>query len=58
MFKTPVKEKPQKMSMCPPAFPNSEDLLGKELPGPHSGEKPLLCTLENFGWFPFFTPAL
>ncbi|XP_061259827.1 proliferation marker protein Ki-67 isoform X2 [Bos javanicus] len=49
MFKTPVKEKPQRMSMCPPTFPNSEDLLGKELPGPHSGEKPLLCTLENFG---------
>nr|XP_020735002.1 proliferation marker protein Ki-67 isoform X4 [Odocoileus virginianus texanus] len=49
MFKTPVKEKPQRMSMCPPTFPNSEDLLGKELLGPHSGEKPLLCTLENFG---------
>ncbi|XP_043781517.1 proliferation marker protein Ki-67 isoform X3 [Cervus elaphus] len=49
MFKTPVKEKPQRMSMCPPTFPDSEDLLGKELPGPHSGEKPLLCTLENFG---------
>uniref|UniRef100_A0A4W2DW70 FHA domain-containing protein n=1 Tax=Bos indicus x Bos taurus TaxID=30522 RepID=A0A4W2DW70_BOBOX len=49
MFKTPVKEKPQRMSMCPPTFPNSEDLFGKELPGPHSGEKPLLCTLENFG---------
>ncbi|XP_040110714.1 proliferation marker protein Ki-67 isoform X2 [Oryx dammah] len=49
MFKTPGKEKPQRMSMCPLTFPNSEDLLGEELPGPHSGEKPLLCTLENFG---------
>ncbi|CAN0555284.1 unnamed protein product [Rangifer tarandus platyrhynchus] len=49
MFKTPVKEKPQRRSMCAPTFPNSEDLLGKELPGPLSGEKPLLCTLENFG---------
>ncbi|KAI4550705.1 hypothetical protein MJT46_018212 [Ovis ammon polii x Ovis aries] len=49
MFKTPGKEKPQRMSMCPSTFPNSEDLLGEELPGPLSGEKPLLCTLENFG---------
>uniref|UniRef100_A0A8C6DGR4 FHA domain-containing protein n=1 Tax=Moschus moschiferus TaxID=68415 RepID=A0A8C6DGR4_MOSMO len=49
MFKTPMKEKPQRVSLCPPTFPNSEDLLGKQLPGPDSGEKPLLCTLENFG---------
>ncbi|XP_054937380.1 proliferation marker protein Ki-67 isoform X2 [Physeter macrocephalus] len=49
MFKTPVKEKPQRMSLCPSTFSNSEDLLGKELPVPHSGEKPLLCASENSG---------
>ncbi|XP_059755310.1 proliferation marker protein Ki-67 [Balaenoptera ricei] len=49
MFKTPVKEKPQRVSLCPSTFSNSEDLLGKELPVPHSGEKPLLCASENSG---------
>ncbi|XP_058908214.1 proliferation marker protein Ki-67 [Kogia breviceps] len=49
MFKTPVKEKPQRMNLCPSTFSNSEDLLGKELPVPHSGEKPLLCASENSG---------
>ncbi|XP_007451248.1 PREDICTED: antigen KI-67 [Lipotes vexillifer] len=49
MFKTPVKEKPQGMSLCPSTFSNSEDLLGKELPVPHSGGKPLLCASENSG---------
>ncbi|TEA25385.1 hypothetical protein DBR06_SOUSAS13210010 [Sousa chinensis] len=47
MFKTPVKEKPQRMSLCPSTFSNSEDLLGEELPVPHSGGKPLLCASEN-----------
>ncbi|XP_032464565.1 proliferation marker protein Ki-67 isoform X3 [Phocoena sinus] len=49
MFKTPVKEKPQRMSLCPSIFSNSEDLLGEELPVPHSGGKPLLCASENSG---------
>ncbi|XP_049552699.1 proliferation marker protein Ki-67 isoform X2 [Orcinus orca] len=49
MFKTPVKEKPQRMSLCPSTFSNSEDLLGEELPVPHSGGKPLLCASENSG---------
>ncbi|XP_061048019.1 proliferation marker protein Ki-67 [Eubalaena glacialis] len=49
MFKTPVKEKPQRVSLCPSTVSKSEDLLGKELPVPHSGEKPLLCASENSG---------
>ncbi|XP_029056948.1 proliferation marker protein Ki-67 [Monodon monoceros] len=49
MFRTPVKEKPQRMSLCPSTFSNSEDLLGEELPVPHSGGKPLLCASENSG---------
>lgn len=58
MFKTPVKEKPQRMSLCPSTFSNSEDLLGEELPVLHSGGKPLLCASENSGGFPFFPLAL
>ncbi|XP_057592292.1 proliferation marker protein Ki-67 isoform X2 [Hippopotamus amphibius kiboko] len=49
MFKTPGKGKPQRMSMCPPTFSNADDLVGKELPGPHVGEEPLLCALESSG---------
>ncbi|XP_064451529.1 proliferation marker protein Ki-67 isoform X2 [Mirounga angustirostris] len=49
MFKTPAKVKPQIMSPCPNAFSNSEDFLGKKFQVPNSGEKPLLCTSENFG---------
>ncbi|XP_022424160.2 proliferation marker protein Ki-67 isoform X3 [Delphinapterus leucas] len=49
MFRTPVKEKPQRMSLCPSTFSNSEGLLGEELPVPHSGGKPLLCASENSG---------
>ncbi|XP_040480153.1 proliferation marker protein Ki-67 [Ursus maritimus] len=49
MFKTPAKMKPQAMSLCPNAFSKSEDFLGKKPEVPNSGEKPLLCTSENFG---------
>ncbi|XP_022355480.1 proliferation marker protein Ki-67 isoform X3 [Enhydra lutris kenyoni] len=49
MFKTPAKEKPQTMSLCPKAFSNSEDFIGKEFEVPNSGEKPPLCTSVNFG---------
>nr|XP_035957844.1 proliferation marker protein Ki-67 isoform X1 [Halichoerus grypus]XP_035957845.1 proliferation marker protein Ki-67 isoform X1 [Halichoerus grypus] len=49
MFKTPAKVKSQIMSPCPNAFSNSEDFLGKKFQVPDSGEKPLLCTSENFG---------
>lgn len=60
MFKTPAKMKPQAMSLCPNAFSKSEDFLGKKPEVPNSGEKPLLCTSENFGWFPvlFFSEYL
>ncbi|XP_054437674.1 LOW QUALITY PROTEIN: proliferation marker protein Ki-67 [Pteronotus mesoamericanus] len=49
MFKTPAKEKPKRMSLCPTALSNSEDLLGKKFQVPKSEEKPLLCTPEKFG---------
>ncbi|XP_058400269.1 proliferation marker protein Ki-67 isoform X1 [Diceros bicornis minor] len=49
MFKTPAKEKPQMMRICPITFSDSEDLLGKKFQVPNSEEKPLLCTSENFG---------
>ncbi|XP_034519322.1 proliferation marker protein Ki-67 [Ailuropoda melanoleuca] len=50
MFKTPAKMKPQALSLCPNAFSKSEDFLGKKPSEvPNSGEKPLLCTSENFG---------
>lgn len=61
MFKTPAKMKPQALSLCPNAFSKSEDFLGKKPSEvPNSGEKPLLCTSENFGWFPvlFFSEHL
>ncbi|XP_019499623.1 PREDICTED: proliferation marker protein Ki-67 [Hipposideros armiger] len=49
MFKTPAKEKPQAMSICPISFSNSEDFHRKKFQVLKSEEKPLLCTPENFG---------
>ncbi|XP_045883197.1 proliferation marker protein Ki-67 isoform X2 [Meles meles] len=49
MFKTPAKEKPQTISLCPGAFSNSEDFVEKEFQVPDSGEKRPLCTSVNFG---------
>ncbi|XP_070421080.1 proliferation marker protein Ki-67 [Equus przewalskii] len=49
MFKTPAKERPQRRSVCPITFSNSEDLLGKKFQVPNSEENPLLCASENFG---------
>ncbi|XP_035883427.1 proliferation marker protein Ki-67 [Phyllostomus discolor] len=42
MFKTPAKEKPKKMSLCPTTFSSSEGLLGQQVQGPESEEKPPL----------------
>uniref|UniRef100_A0A8C8XH79 FHA domain-containing protein n=1 Tax=Panthera leo TaxID=9689 RepID=A0A8C8XH79_PANLE len=54
MFQTPAaKVKPQTMSLRPSTFSDSEDVVRKEFQVPDSGEKPLLCTSETFGWFTF-----
>lgn len=55
MFKTPKKEKPQMISICPITFSNSEDLLTKTFQVPNSEEKSLLCTPKHFGWFTFYS---
>ncbi|XP_064344609.1 proliferation marker protein Ki-67 isoform X2 [Camelus dromedarius] len=49
MFQTPVKEKPQRMSLGPSTLSNSGDFIGKKLPVSNSGEEPLLHTAEYSG---------
>ncbi|KAL0616867.1 Proliferation marker protein Ki-67 [Plecturocebus cupreus] len=55
MFKTPVKEQPQLTSTCHIAISNSENLLGKKVQVPNSGEAPLVPTSESFGGNAFFS---
>nr|XP_031529919.1 proliferation marker protein Ki-67 [Vicugna pacos] len=49
MFQTPVKKKPQRMSLGPSTLSNSGDFIGKKLPASNSGEEPLSHTSEYSG---------
>jgi hypothetical protein len=54
MFKTPVKEKPQRTSTCSVTISNSENLLEKQFQVTNSGESPQPLTSEIQGWFTCF----